>query len=270
MRTFLVLVTILASAMTYPVCAADPAVAQDSASPGDDVENTQYELMFITAKPGKLEQVHVWLRDHHDDVLAKHGATNLAFLVPVGENPENQIVCLLRYRNLLSFVRFGRGLLADPLWAALDPEQGSPDLLVTKTESITLQTTDYSPEFSPTKASEPRVFELRTYLSPSRTNLAYLDDRFRAHTMKLFEKHGMENLIYWHPVVMEHADRRLVYLLGHKSVEAAKESFANFRKDPDWLAAREASERKAGGSLTEKEGGVVSEFFVATDYSPLQ
>ena len=27
---------------------------------------------------------------------------------------------------------------------------------------------------------------------------------------------------------------------------------------------------KAGGSLTEKEGGVISEFFVATDYSPLK
>jgi hypothetical protein len=55
-----------------------------------------------------------------------------------------------------------------------------------------------------------------------------------------------------------------------KSQEAAKESFAAFRKDPDWLTAKEASEKVAGGSLTNKQGGVVSEFLVATEYSPLR
>jgi hypothetical protein len=39
---------------------------------------------------------------------------------------------------------------------------------------------------------------------------------------------------------------------------------------PDWLAAKEASEKAAGGSPTNKEGGVVSEFLVATEYSPLR
>ena len=45
--------------------------------------------------------------------------------------------------------------------------------------------------------------------------------------------------------------------------------FAAFGKDPDWITAREASEKVAGGSLTEKKG-VVSEFFTATEYSPLR
>jgi len=40
--------------------------------------------------------------------------------------------------------------------------------------------------------------------------------------------------------------------------------------DPDWLAAKEASEEQAGGSLIEKEKGVVSEFFVGTDYWSLR
>ena len=114
------------------------------------------------------------------------------------------------------------------------------------------------------------MFELRTYNCPSPERRFYLHERFRDHTIKLFEKHGIENLIYWRPMDMDDSGRRLVYLVGHKSVEAARESFANFRKGPNWLAARDASERKAGGSLTEKEGGVVSEFFVATDYSPMK
>lgn len=88
--------------------------------------------------------------------------------------------------------------------------------------------------------------------------------------MGLFAKHGMENLAYWHPQGVEAGERKLVYLLGHASVEAAKKSFAAFRADPEWLAAKEASERKAGGPLTEKQGGVVSAFFVGTDDSPLR
>ena len=107
-------------------------------------------------------------------------------------------------------------------------------------------------------------------MSPDHGKRAALQRRFRDHTMKLFAKHGMENLIYWQPMDGEQWEVQLVYLLGHQSEAAAKESFAAFRKDPDWLAAKEASEKAAGGSLTVKEKGVVSEFLEATDYSPLR
>ena len=40
-----------------------------------------------------------------------------------------------------------------------------------------------------------RVFELRTYTSPE-GKLADLDKRFRDHTMRIFKKHGMENVGY--------------------------------------------------------------------------
>ena len=84
----------------------------------------------------------------------------------------------------------------------------------------------------------------------------------------LFAKHGMTNLIYWNLAAgSPQADRMLVYLLGHDSVDAAKASFDSFRQDPDWVTARKASEEKAGGSLTEAKDGVLSEFLVPTDYS---
>ena len=37
--------------------------------------------------------------------------------------------------------------------------------------------------------------------------------------------------------------------------------------DPDWVAAKKASEEKGGGSLTVQDG-VKSVFLKATDYSP--
>ena len=88
--------------------------------------------------------------------------------------------------------------------------------------------------------------------------------------MKLFEKHGMQNVVYWVPDEEPESQQKLVYLLAHKSQEAAKESFAGFRADPDWLAAKKASEETAGGSLTVKVNGVLSEFLIPTEYSPLR
>src|SRR5262249_16647609 len=114
-----------------------------------------------------------------------------------------------------------------------------------------------------------RVFELRTYTA-SPGNLENLNARFRDHTLKLFEKHGMTNVGYFVPAKGEKgADETLIYILGHKSMDAAKSSFQEFGKDPDRLGARKAWEEKAGGSLTGK-AGVKSVFRKPTDYSPMK
>lgn len=106
-----------------------------------------------------------------------------------------------------------------------------------------------------------RVYELRTYTTLE-GRLPALHARFRDHTMKLFAKHGMENVIYCTPLDEEH---KLVYLLAHPSREAAKEAFLKFRDDPEWIAARNASE--ADGKIVAK---VESVFLTPTDYSPMK
>jgi len=114
-----------------------------------------------------------------------------------------------------------------------------------------------------------RVFELRTYTTHE-GKLEALQTRFRDHTTKLFAKHGMTNFGYW---LLDHdqknAENTLIYLLAHKSQEAAAASFQAFRTDAEWLAAKEASEKAAGGSLTTKDG-VQTVLMVPTDYSPTQ
>src|SRR5438552_217795 len=123
---------------------------------------------------------------------------------------------------------------------------------------------------SPAAEKDARVYEMRVYYAAP-GKLDALNARFRDHTTKLFEKHGMTNVVYWHLLPgQEKAENTLVYLLAHKSRDAAKASFDAFRKDPDWVKARTDSEQKAGGSLTEAKGGVVSEFLKPTDYSPLK
>ena len=86
-----------------------------------------------------------------------------------------------------------------------------------------------------------RVYELRTYTTlPGR--LAALNNRFAQHTMKLFEKHGMRNEMYWIPTDDARKDNTLIYVLSHESQETADKSWKAFQADGDWIKVREASE----------------------------
>ena len=106
------------------------------------------------------------------------------------------------------------------------------------------------------------VFELRTYTTLE-GRLPNLHARFKDHTMKLFEKHGMKNVMYWTPTDEKTANNTLIYVIWHASPEAAKKSWDGFRADPDWIKARDASEKD--GKIVAK---VESVYMKATEYSP--
>ena len=113
-------------------------------------------------------------------------------------------------------------------------------------------------------ADDGRVYELRVYTC-NEGRLDALLARFRDHTCKLFEKHGMGNVGYWVPLDKENgSETTLIYVLEHKSREAAKASFRAFGEDPEWQAARKASE--ADGKILAKPPESV--FMTPTDYSP--
>jgi hypothetical protein len=113
------------------------------------------------------------------------------------------------------------------------------------------------------------VFQLRIYNTPE-GKLDALHARFRDHTMKLFAKHGMEQIGSWVPTDGDKgAGHKLIYLLAHPSQEAGAASFAAFRADPDWVAAKAESEKN--GSLTlPQPDGVKGIYMKPTDFSPLR
>ena len=116
-------------------------------------------------------------------------------------------------------------------------------------------------------AKDSRVFEMRTYYAAP-GKLEDLQARFRNHTVKLFEKHGMTNVGYWVPVdekTGQPSGNTLVYILAFPSFEARTKSWDGFRNDPAWTAARNESEKN--GKLVEK---VDSVFLKATDYSGIK
>lgn len=112
-----------------------------------------------------------------------------------------------------------------------------------------------------TLAAENRVFEMRTYHTYE-GKLDNLVARFRDHTTRLFEKHGMTNVGYWVP---KDKPNTLIYILAYKDQATAKAAWDGFRKDPDWIKARDASE--ASGKIVEK---VDSVFMDPTDFSKIK
>ena len=111
---------------------------------------------------------------------------------------------------------------------------------------------------------DDRFFEMRTYI----THEGKLDDlhkRFRDHTNRIFQKHGMQLVGYWTPTDGDEAENTLVYILAYESRDARDKAWAAFKADPDWQAAFKAS--REDGPIVKK---VISKFLTPTDYSPIK
>ena len=109
-----------------------------------------------------------------------------------------------------------------------------------------------------------KVFELRTYTAPD-GKLPNLQARFRDHTIRIFNKHGMSSVGYWVPQDGAEHNNTLVYVISHDSREQAKKNWAAFVADPEWKKV--SAESQVDGPIVSK---VVSVFMDATDYSPIK
>ena len=117
---------------------------------------------------------------------------------------------------------------------------------------------------STVNAQSNQVFELRTYTAPE-GKLPNLLARFRNHTTRIFEKHGMTNVGYWVPQDSPVSDNTLIYIISHESRDAAQKSWSDFGDDAEWDRVAEESQRN---------GRIVSNvervFMDATDFSPMK
>ena len=109
-----------------------------------------------------------------------------------------------------------------------------------------------------------RVLEIRKYTAND-GRLDALVKRMREHEAGFFAKAGMTNV--FHAVAADEPDasNTYLYVLGHPSREAAKESWTTFRADKEWPIHRAASE-KDGPILKKTE----VTFYNLTDFSTIK
>ena len=125
-----------------------------------------------------------------------------------------------------------------------------------------METTDYSPEWKNDDDAD-NVFELRIYKA-AEGKLGKLDARFRDHTIRLFERHGMKSVAYWHPTDEPKSKDTLIYIIRHDSAAAAKKSWPAFGSDPDW---KKAARESGVGRLAKRPDSI---YMKATDYSAVK
>jgi len=116
------------------------------------------------------------------------------------------------------------------------------------------------------RAAGDQVFELRIYEARAGKRDA-LSDRFRDHTMGLFEKAGMTNVGYWTGAPGDEDDTLFVYMLSYPSREARDEMWTRLGDDPDFQREVIAEERSEELRLVES---IDARMLVPTGYSPLK
>ncbi|MBK90765.1 MAG: NIPSNAP family protein [Chloroflexi bacterium] len=107
------------------------------------------------------------------------------------------------------------------------------------------------------------IYELRIYECFA-GKLENLNERFRNHTLKLFEKHGIKNIGYWVGDVGP-SNNTLTYLLAYPSHDARVKSWKDFRDDPVWHKVVEDSHKD--GIIVKN---VENQLLNPTDYSPIK
>jgi hypothetical protein len=91
------------------------------------------------------------------------------------------------------------------------------------------------------------IYELRVYRCvPNR--LPALLKRFETKTLRIWEKHGIRQAGFWTTMIGE-SNQELTYLLAWESLGERERKWGAFISDPEWIAAREE---------TEKDGAIVA------------
>jgi len=85
------------------------------------------------------------------------------------------------------------------------------------------------------------IYEQRVY-SAIPGKLPALLARFSNHTLKLFEKHGIKQSGFW-TVLVGDGNNDLHYLLVWESLADREKKWNAFQADPEWIKARDDSEK---------------------------
>jgi hypothetical protein len=219
-----------------------------SSSWAQQAANRYYELRIYYCNPGKLDDLLERFTNHTTKLFEKHGMENVGYWVPIN-NEKNTLYYILAFPDRASRDASFKSFVADPVWKEVAAKSEENGKILESITSIFMKGADLLPMINASAESPDRTFELRTYTcTPNK--LPNLVSRFKNHTLKLFEKHGMENIAYFVTEEKDGVQPKLVYLLAHKSEAAAAASWEGFRADPDWIKAREESEKD--GKILEK------------------
>jgi hypothetical protein len=228
-----------------------------------------YELRIYTAAPGKMDALNARFRNHTVDLFKKHGMVPVGFWRTVdtqGAVTGDRLYYVMGYKDRAARDASWKAFAEDPQWRAVFAESQKDGSLTTRIENQFLAPAEYSPALNTQVSATPRLFELRTYAA-TEGKLENIHARFRDHTMRIFTKHGMTNLLYWRPTSGQVSlEGKMVYLLAFPNITARSAAWQAFATDPEWKKVSDESQ-KDGPILAGRPDSIL---LVPTDYSPMK
>ena len=107
------------------------------------------------------------------------------------------------------------------------------------------------------------IYEYRCYtVAPGKMNA--LQDRFRNHALKFFEKYEITPVAFFTPIISD-SSQKFTFIIGFKSLAHRETAWSAFMADKDWQKVVEES-HKDGIIVTNVENKI----FAPTDFSPLK
>jgi len=179
-----------------------------------------------------------------------------------------QLLVITGYRSLVEIEKVQSALHANAdFQRALAEWERDPEPPYEHYSSSLLEATDYSPEIQPLDPppKTPRIFELRTYHSPTLRQLRALHERFAGPEIKIFHRVGVHPILYTTTIYGANQPN-LTYLTPFENLAARDKAWAAFAADPEWIKVRKES--------IEQHGQISSVIQIwlyrATGYSPIR
>lgn len=134
-------------------------------------------------------------------------------------------------------------------------------------DQVLLRATDYSPEIVPLKEKPKtaRVFELRTYHSPTERQLRLVHERFTSAEIAIFHRSGVHPIFYSDTLIGPDMPN-LTYLMPFASLADREKAWDAFGADPEWAKARAESIAR-GGQIVDRNS---FRFLRPAAFSPIQ
>lgn len=236
-------------------------------SPAEPTQRTKFYLMetYQLRQGTQLARLGDWLSHAYLPRLSKihNGPQIVLESVIAPHNP--QLVLLVGYSSLEQLEAVQGKLDADSeLSAAFAKIEKDPEPLFDNQIDTLLEAAPYSPEVVMEKHPKPRLFELRTYHSPTWSQHRAVHERFAGPEIKVFHKCGIHPILYTSTVIGGNMPN-LTYLIPFESLAAREKAWDAFAVDPDWIKARKESIDKGGQIVAVTDLSI----YRAAAYSPV-
>jgi len=249
---------------------AMPALLASGAASGAETER---KTRFYVVEQYQLEQgpqtsrIHDFFSKALSPALDRIHPGPKIFLEAIAAPHLPTVTAIIGVESVGQIWEISQQLFADKDFSrAFDQWESGAEPYVTSSAAL-LEATAYSPEIVPPEKppESPRIFELRTYHSPTARQRRALDARFSGAEIKIFHRSGIHPVFYSSTVFGANRPN-LTYLIPFDNLAAREKAWSAFGADEEWIKVRKES--------VERDGQITAVIDLslhrATAYSPVR